>query len=61
MLDAGPRAELENADHHSHLIKDDNDMGAAEALSKDKEPTKVLVGAAPSVGVVNDSSKIVVP
>ena len=42
MLDAEPRAELENADHHSSLIEDDDDTGAAEALAEEEEPTKAL-------------------
>ena len=61
MLDAEPRAELENADHHSSLIEDDDDTGAAEALAEEEEPTKVLVEAASYVGVVSGGSKIVVP
>ena len=60
MLDAGPCAELEDADHHSRLIEDDDDTGVAEALAKEEKPTKALVGAALSVGVVSGDSKIVV-
>ena len=60
MLDAGPCAELEDVDHHSHLLKDDNDMGAAKALAKEEDPTNALVGAASSVGVVSGGSKIFV-
>ena len=60
MLDAGLRAELEDADHHFHLIEDDDDTGAAEALSEEEEPTKALLGAVSSVEVVSGISKIVV-
>ena len=60
MLDTGPRAELEDADHYSRLIDDNNDMGAAEALAEEEELTKSLVGAASPVGLVSGVSKIVV-
>ena len=36
VLDAGPRAELDDSDHYSHLIEDDDDTGAAEALAKEE-------------------------
>ena len=47
-------------DRHSCLIKDDNDTGEVEALAKEDELTKSLVGAASSVGVVSGGRKIVV-
>ena len=34
---------MQDPDHHSRLIEDDDDTGAAEALAKEGEPTKALL------------------
>ena len=34
---------MQDPDHHSCLIKDDDDTGAAEALAEEDEPTKALL------------------